>query len=131
MVAAMADVDPFDAAIRAPKGPRRWIAELAARQHGTIAHRQLIEGGLSSSAIHRLIEAGWLHPLHIGVYAGGHRGVSWLGRCSAAVLAGGPRAVLSHQPAGGLWEIRRTASAAVHVTVPRPRKGPRGMTVHH
>src|SRR4051812_22222135 len=126
----MADVDPFNAAIRDRKGPRRWIAELAMRQHGAVAHWQLIAGGLSSSGIHRLIEAGWLHPMHIGVYAVGHRGVSWLGRCMGAVLACGPDAVLSHQPAAGLWEVRRTSSAARHVTVPRPRKGPRGVTVH-
>src|SRR4051794_4415022 len=131
MVAAMADVDPFCAAIRDEKGPRRWIGELATRQHGAVAHRQLSEGGLSRGAIQRLVDAGWLRPLHKGVYAAGHAGVGWVGRCAAAVLACGPIALLSHQPAAGLWEIRRSASAALHVTVPRPRKGPRGVHVHH
>jgi hypothetical protein len=130
MVAVMADVDPFYAAIRDEKGPRRWISELAARQHGIVAYRQLIDGGLSPSGIHRLIEAGWLHPLHKDVYALGHRAVSWLGRCLAAVLASGPRAVLSHQPAAGLWEVRRSSSPVLHVTAPRPRKGPQGLKVH-
>src|SRR4051812_48907368 len=130
MVAGMADVDPFEAGIRSRKGPRRWIAELATRQRGVVAHCQLVEGGLSRSAIQRLIAAGWLHPLHIGVYAVGHRDVSWLGRCTGAVLASGPDALLSHQPAAGLWEIRRSSSAMMHVTVARPRKGPRGVTVH-
>jgi hypothetical protein len=127
----MADVDPLHAAIRNEKGPRRWISELAARQHGVIAHWQLVDRGLSPSAIHRLLEAGWLHPLHKGVYAVGHRGVNWLGRCLAAVIACGPSALLSHQPAGGLWEALRSSSAVLHVTVPRPRKGPRGVRVHH
>jgi hypothetical protein len=130
MVAPMGHVDPFYAAIRDEKGPRRWIADLAAAQHGAVAHRQLVRGGLSASAIHRLTEAGWLHPLHKGVYAVGHLSVSWLGRCSAAVLACGPDALLSHPPAASLWEIRRSASGVLHVTVPRPRKGPRGVRVH-
>src|SRR3954470_1009189 len=127
----MAHVDPFHPAIRDQKGPRRWIGELAARQHGAVAHRQLVQGGLSASGIHRLIEAGWLHPLHKGTYAVGHRGISWLGRCSAAVLACGQGARLSHPPAASLWEIRRSTSPVLHVTVPRPRKGPRGVAVHH
>jgi hypothetical protein len=131
MVGAMADVDPFELAIRSRKDPRHgWIARLAARQHGVVTHSQLVAGGSGRSAIQRLISAGWLHPLHVGAYAVGHRNVSWPGRCMAAVLACGPDAVLSHQPAAGLWEVRRTASAALHVTVPRPRKGPRGVNVH-
>src|SRR3954467_9879235 len=127
----MAHVDPLDAAIRNEKGPRGWIAELALSQHGAVAHRQLVGGGLRAGAIQRLIDAGWLHPLHKGVYAVGHRGVSWLGRCMAAVLACGPIALLSHQPAGALWEVRRSSSPVLHVTVTRPRKGPRGVAVHH
>jgi len=99
-------------------------------QHGAVAHRQLVRGGLRAGAIQRLIAAGWLHPLHKGVYAVGHRGISWLGRCSAVVLASGPGAVLSHPPAAGLWEVRRTSSPVLHVTVPRPRHGPRGVKVH-
>jgi Transcriptional regulator, AbiEi antitoxin len=131
MLAAMAHLDPLHAAIRDEKGPRRWISELAARQHGVIAHRQLVAGGLSRSGIQRLIEAGWLHPLHKGIYAVGHRLVSWSGRCSAAVLACGCGALLSHQPAAGLWEVRRSSSSTLHVTVLRPPKGPRGVRVHH
>ncbi len=42
----------------------------------------------------------------------------------AAVLAAGPRAVLSHRSAAALWGIRHTASARIEITVPkqlRPR----------
>jgi hypothetical protein len=126
----MAYVDPFEVAIRGRKGPRRWIAELAGRQHGVIAHPQLIAAGLSREAIQRLIAAGWLHPLHVGVYAVGHRAISWSGRCLGAVLACGAGAVLSHQPAAARWEVRRSSTAVVHVIVPRPRKGPSGTAVH-
>src|SRR3954468_6792761 len=130
MVPAMAHVGRFDVAIRPPDGPRQWIAELALHQHGVVAHWQLIQGGFSRSGVQRLVRAGWLHPLHTGVYAVGHRGVSWLGRCRAGVFAGGRHAVLSHPPAAGIWEIRRSASGTVHITVPRSRPGSPGLVVH-
>src|SRR6476620_10153665 len=130
MVAAMAHVGRFEAAIRPPDGPRRWVAELATRQHGVVAHWQLIAGGLSPSAVQRLIRAGWLHPLHRGVYEVGHRAVSRLGRCRAGVFAGGSGAALSHPPAAGLWEVRRSSSATVHITATRSREGSSGLVVH-
>jgi hypothetical protein len=100
-------------------------------QHGVVAHWQLIAGGLSRSAIQRLIGAGWLHRLYVGVYAVGHDRLSWHGRCLAAVFACGPGAVLSHRSAGALWAIRPTSSPRLDVTLLRPRKGPRGLCAHH
>ena len=50
---------------------------------------------------------GWLHRLHRGVYAVGHRPLTDEGRWMAAVLACGEGAVLSHQAAGELWGLRR------------------------
>jgi very-short-patch-repair endonuclease len=47
----------------------------------------------------------------------------------AAVLAGGPGAVLSHRPAGGLWGICSAGAAAV-ITVPRQRRPGRGIELH-
>src|SRR4051794_19926918 len=129
-VVPMAHVGGFEVDIRPPDGPRHWIAELARRQHGVVAHWQLIEGGLSHSAVQRLIRAGWLQPLYVGVYAVGHRALSWLGRCRAGVFAGGRDALLSHQPAGGLWEVHRSSSSAIHITVPRSRPGAAGLRVH-
>jgi hypothetical protein len=130
MVATMGHVGRFEVAIRPPDGPRQWIAELARRQHGVIAHWQLVEGGLSRSAVQRLVRAGWLHRLYIGVYAVGHRAVSWLGRCRAGVFGGGRGAVLSHPPAAALWEVRRTSSPRIHVTATRSRPGSGGLVVH-
>jgi hypothetical protein len=60
----------------------------------------------------------------------GHTAIDWLGRCIAGVFACGPHAVLSHQPAASLWDLRRSSSAAVHVTAPRSRSGPPGVRVH-
>src|SRR5215203_5191564 len=81
------------------------IAELAARQHGTVARRQLIALGLSSKEIERRIAYGRLHPVHRGVYAVGHKALSGLGRWMAPVLAAGDGAVLSHRSARALWVI--------------------------
>jgi very-short-patch-repair endonuclease len=50
----------------------------------------------------------------------------------AAVLACGPRAVLSHRTAVALWELRPLPSAQIDVTVPgRTRRGQKGIQVHN
>jgi very-short-patch-repair endonuclease len=124
---------PVDRAIRHQKESRdRLIAKLADRQHGSVAHRQLIALGLSPSAIHRRVKAGRLHVIHRGVYAVGRRKLTVRGRWMAAVLACGPGAVLSHRDAAALHDLRRPGSrAAVQVTTtgrnhPRP-----GIHVHN
>lgn len=49
----------------------------------------------------------------------------------AAVLAGGPQAVLSHRAAVALWGLRPNPSRPFDVTVPgRTRKGPKGVRLH-
>jgi hypothetical protein len=107
------------------------MAALASRQHGAAAHWQLLRLGLSPSAIQRMVQAGRLHPVFRGVYAVGHSALSHLGRRMAAVLACGPGAVLSHQPAADLLALRRSSSPIIHVTVPgRTRRGPEGIRVH-
>jgi hypothetical protein len=93
------------------------VARLADRQHGVVARRQLIELGLSAGAIDHRIGRGRLHPLHRGVYTVGHRRISREGRWMAAVLAGGPKAVLSHRSAAALWRIRPPGDRAIEVTV--------------
>lgn len=106
------------------------LAELAARQHGVISVRQLRALGLDRSAVDRRLVSGHLHRLHHGVYAVGHRSLTKHGRYLAAVLACGPRAVLSHRSAADLLGIRRTASPRIAVTVPRSGVGVPGVEVH-
>lgn len=67
--------------------------------------------------------------MHRGVYALGHRALSVHGVYLAAVLAGGPAAVLSHRAAAHLWGIR-TGPAAATVTLPRSRVGPAELAIH-
>jgi very-short-patch-repair endonuclease len=60
-----------------------------------------------------------LHPVHRGIYLVGHRAPPPLAREAAALLACGPRAVLSHRTAAALWELLPyPVSADVCVTVP-------------
>ncbi len=105
---------------------------LARSQHGVVARGQLLDLGLTPEAIKHRLERGRLFSLHRAVYAVGTPVVSQLGRWTAAVLAGGPGAVLSHQSAGELWGLTPARSSAVHVTVPtRTHRRARGVAVHH
>ena len=104
------------------------VAVLAGRQYGVVSGVQLREAGLTKDAIGRRVKAGRLHRLHRGVFAVGHRALTWRSHLVAAVFASGPGALASHRAAGavhGLIESQR-----IEVTVPRSRKGGRGIAVH-
>jgi len=97
----------------------RLIADLASRQHGLVARRQLFSMGLGRGAIDWRIRTGRLHPVHRGVYMVGHRAKTANAWWMAAVLAGGDDAVLSHRSAAALHRIRQWARPSDDVTVPR------------
>jgi very-short-patch-repair endonuclease len=94
------------------------VAELARRQHGVVSRQQLMRLGLGRRAIGHRIERGRLHQLHRGIYAVGHPKPSREGRWLAAVLAGGPEAVLSRHSAAALWGIRPTSRTRIDVSRP-------------
>ena len=89
----------------------RTIAALAERQGGVVSPAQLVAAGVSPQRIDRRLRAGRLHAVHRGVYAVGHRLISDDGRRTAAVLACGPGAVLSHASAAAAWDIRAATPA--------------------
>jgi very-short-patch-repair endonuclease len=106
------------------------VAIDAARQHSVVSSRQLRAAGLNRQAIAVRVHNGRLHPQHRGVYAVGHDNLTLDGRFMAAVLAGGPGAVLSHWAACALaglirWDDRRL----IDVTVPKTRDRP-GIRFH-
>jgi hypothetical protein len=113
-------------------GPRdREIAELAARQHGVVAHWQLTALGLGRGAMEHRLATGRLHRVEFSVYAVGHAALTWHGRCLAAVLSSGPDAVLSHRPAVAPWELRPSSSPIAEVTVPaRGCRARQGIRLH-
>ena len=94
------------------------IARVAATQHGVVAARQIIDGGVSEAAIRRRLADGRLRRMHRGVYAIGRQPLTRRGRWMAAVLAGGRSAVLSHRSAAALLDLRATATNLIDVTVP-------------
>lgn len=94
------------------------IAELAGRQHGVVARWQLLAAGIDRREIEHRVHCRRLHLVHRGVYAVGHDALTQRGRWMAAVLAGGPDAVLSHRAAAALWGMRRW-EGRIEVTSPR------------
>jgi very-short-patch-repair endonuclease len=106
-----------------------WV--LAARQHGAVARRQLLELGCSGDWIAHRIARGRLHRVRQGVYAVGRPGLTREGRWMAAVLACGAEAVLSHASAAALWGIAKERPGDIHVSVPvHVNRRHRGIVVH-
>lgn len=110
------------------------VARIAHRQHGVVAHRQLLDAGLSENAIAHRTTNGRLHRLHRGVYAVGHRALAPGAAEVAALLAVGGDAVLSHHTAAIRWELVTARPGPVHVTIAgaggsRPRRRP-GIRLH-
>jgi predicted transcriptional regulator of viral defense system len=108
------------------------VAALAAGQHTVFGLDQLGAVGLSAQAVFKRAQRSQLFRIYHAVYSlVPAELVPWRGRYLAAVLACGPRAVLSHRSAADLLGLRPTATAAIDVTVPRrsARTTP-GVTVH-
>jgi very-short-patch-repair endonuclease len=108
------------------------IARIAAQQHGVITAKQLATVGLGRPAVTERVGSGGLHRIHRGVYAVGHRGLSWHGRWMAAVLACGEGAVLSHGSAASLWGLLKPIEGPIHVSTPftSGRSRRRGIHLH-
>lgn len=101
-------------------------------QHGVLSHAQLVDCGMSDYAIKTRTRQGRLHPVQRGVYAVGHPFLTVNGDRMAAVLAGGPTALLSHLSAAQIWGLLGGRQRPIHVTVARNggRKD-RGVRFHH
>jgi very-short-patch-repair endonuclease len=107
------------------------LAELARRQHGVVARRQLLALGFSESAIARRVRAQRLHAVYAGVYAVGHPHLSRDGRWLAAVLACGRGAALGYATAAFEWSMRRAEPRLTEIVVPHATKRARaGLRIH-
>lgn len=102
------------------RSKRAW--ELAGRQHGVIARRQLLALGFSKRAIEHRVARGRLHQVTPGVYAVGWPEMTRERRWMTAVLAGGKGAALSHRSAAALWEIGTEKPGTTDISVPRHTK---------
>lgn len=97
--------------------PDARIAAIAARQHGVMSIQQLRKAGLSDEAVRGRAGSGRLHRLHRGVYAVGHRALTFEGRALAAVLAMG-HGCLSHRSAAVLWRMLPAVPGPIDVSIP-------------
>ena len=96
---------------------RAW--ELAGRQHGIVARRQLLGLGFSAREIEHRLGRGRLHLMMRGVYAVGWPKLTRERRWMAAVLACGDGAMLSHRSAAALWGIGTEGQGVIDVSVRR------------
>ena len=108
------------------------ISSLATRQHGVVTRGQLLAANVSKDVVDRRLRTGWLRPLHRGVFSVGPL-VETRAREMAAVLACGPKAVVSHLSAAVLWRLLSDGyrPEVVEVIVPdRHRRRPGVRTPH-
>jgi hypothetical protein len=94
------------------------IAQIAGAQRGRVASRQLAEAGISSSTTSRLVARSSLFPLHRSVFAVGHTAPVELGDATAALLAVGGTAAVTHLSAAVLWALLPpdAGDGLIHVT---------------
>jgi hypothetical protein len=108
------------------------MAPVAAEQYGLAHRRQLRSLGISDAALKHALRVGELERSAPEVYAVAGVPVSWRQRLLAAVLDGGPGAVVSHRAAAVLLGLaRRAAPELVEISIPRPRSSRiSGVIVH-
>ncbi|WP_252189715.1 MULTISPECIES: type IV toxin-antitoxin system AbiEi family antitoxin domain-containing protein [unclassified Rhodococcus (in: high G+C Gram-positive bacteria)] len=88
------------------------------RQHGLVTSRQLRGLGVSTRQIQHMVESGqWSTVLH-GVYAVTDGPLDRPMTLWAALLSGGPRAILSHRTAAEEWVLTPVDPGPIHVTAP-------------
>ena len=105
------------------------IAAVAAKQRGNITRLQLLDLGLDDKAIAYRVKIGRLHRVFRGVYSVGRPPGAPQDWASAAVLAAGPGAALSHSSAMVLWAFWRHWEKSLEVTVVGDRRT-KGIRVH-
>jgi very-short-patch-repair endonuclease len=112
--------------------PERALEALAAQQHNVISRQQMLDCGLSPSAIKRRVASGrWLAVLP-GVFRRAGSAPSKELGAMAACLWGGPGTLVSHRAAGVLWELDGIMAQRIEITVPRENRvrSPK-LVVHH
>jgi len=121
-------------------GRGAWVARVAGAQWGAIGHLQLRDCGVGSSTVSRWVSEGRLHPRYPSVYAVGHSKLPVEGELTAALLAAGPGATLSHATAAWWWGLTQDEPRVIEISVPGRRRAPDGLrfyerrhlgTTHH
>ncbi len=113
-----------------PQPREARLTRLVGRQHGVVAHAQLLALGFSRSWIKRARASGRLVTLHRGVYAAGNLAIGLEGRAFAGLLAGGATATVSRHTVTALLGVRRDRAEPIHLTLPNHRCNRPGLVFH-
>ena len=109
------------------------VAELSETQEGLVRRCDLDVLGMSRDQRRHRLARGFLHELHPGVYAVGHRAISRRAEFLAAVWWCGPGSALSHESAAAFKQwIREDADhrPPVHVSTSGTKRSRPGVVVH-
>ena len=107
------------------------VHALASRQRGLVMREQLVEAGLTRSAIAHRIRTGRLRRVHPAVYTIATLELPLLARALAALMAAGPGSVLSHLTAAILWRLLPDDGGPIHViNTQGHRRAPDGVVLH-
>ncbi len=111
--------------------PHARINAIVERQRGHITRAQLLAAGITNAAIARLVDGGRLARVHPSVYVLCPFIPVSLTRETAALLACGPNALLSHSSAAALWNLRTPPHDVIELTIAsrRHRRQP-GIRAH-
>lgn len=114
-----------------PAETNRLITEIGARHHFIVTRAELIDAGLSDQAIANRLRSRFLTRIHRGVYSLVPLPLSRPAALTAAVLACGNDAVLSHRSAAHLWGLLDESSSLIHVArLSGSKRVPRGVRLH-
>lgn len=107
------------------------LAAIAENQHGLITAGQALVAGLTDQGIAHRLRSGRWHRVHNGVYRIAGQPRSFQQELTAARLATGPDAAISHRPAAASQGVRLPEPAPVEISVARHRAPRRaGVIVH-
>jgi hypothetical protein len=100
----------------------RSLARIALFQDDVLTFAQLLDGGVTGGFIKSQVNLGRWQRLYRGVYATFSGQPTRQAQLSAAVLAAGPGAMLSHESAAETWGLTDKPARLIHVTIPGARR---------
>jgi predicted transcriptional regulator of viral defense system len=107
------------------------VGRIAGEQFGVVSREQLEDLGLTGEAAIKRAVSGRLYRVHQRVYSLTPEVMTQRGRLTAAVLACGPGAVLSHRSAAYIWGLIDEWTEPIDVTAPNRRgRSPDGVAAH-
>ena len=112
------------------RSSKALLARIASRQWGRVTWAQIRGLGIDRAVVSRWIKDGYLHRVLPRVYAVGHPATTVEADLAAALLYGGPGAMLSHSTAAWWRGLLDPAPRQIHISTSRQCRSRPGITVH-